>query len=248
MTDMRLSVAGSERERALLRAGAEEAPSTESVQAAARVLGIVPRAAIVAYAIAALFKSVKWSSVVGYVLAPAAAVAGVATVGYVVATGAAPRAPSLVASPAPHAAVQAPAVAATPPAPVEPAVRADVPVATPAAPVAKVAPHARVVRAEPPARAAEVSQALQQQIDLIDRARRLEASADTGGALRTLDEFDRRFARGPMSEEAGLLRIQATAARGDRAAASALAQRFLAEHPASVHAAKVRSIAGDGAN
>jgi hypothetical protein len=51
-----------------------------------------------------------------------------------------------------------------------------------------------------------------------------------------------------MSEEAALLRIEATAARGDRSAAAALAQRFLAAHPRSVHAVKVRSIVGDGAN
>jgi outer membrane protein assembly factor BamD (BamD/ComL family) len=66
--------------------------------------------------------------------------------------------------------------------------------------------------------------------------------------LRALDDFDRRFGRSPMAEEAALLRLEATAARGDSSGAAALAQRFLAAHPHSVHAARVRSIVGAGAD
>jgi hypothetical protein len=247
MTDVpRLSVAGSDRERALLRAGAEEAPSVESVQAAARVLGIVPRAALVAYAIVAVAKSLKWSTFATYVLAPAAAVGGIAAAGYVVAVSAGAHGGDL--APVVHAtapvAPSVPPAVVSPPAPI--VVPAPVVEAVPAAPVApsKTASH-RPLRAE---RRADVAAGLEEQVDWLDRARSLSASGDAAGALRALDDFDRRFGRSPMAEEAALLRLEATAARGDSSGAAALAQRFLAAHPHSVHAARVRSIVGAGAD
>jgi outer membrane protein assembly factor BamD (BamD/ComL family) len=61
-------------------------------------------------------------------------------------------------------------------------------------------------------------------------------------ALHTLDEHDRRFPSGPLSIEARVLRIEALACRGDIARASRLAEAFLAQNPASAHAARVRSL------
>jgi hypothetical protein len=246
MSDVqRLSVAGSDRERALLRAGADESPTAESVHAAARVLGILPRAAIVAYAIVAAAKTIKWSSVVTYVLAPAVAVGGLATAGYAVAraVGVHHEVPASVVESTPRAEVALPNPARV----VGPAPIAEL---LPATPTVRTVPR-HVVRPErAPARSDGVGTppGLQQQVDLLDRARALATSGDAAGALRSLDDFDRRFGRGPMGEEAALLRVEATAARGDRAGAAALAQRFLAEHPRSVHASRIRSIVGEGAN
>jgi hypothetical protein len=243
----RLSVAGSDRERALLRAGADEAPTAASVHAAARVLGILPRAAIVAYAIVAAAKTVKWSSVVTYVLAPAVAVGGLATAGYVVvsAVGAHHELPAAVVQSVPRMELAVPR-----PPPVVEAAPAPIAEPLPATPTVRSVPRhtIRPERAAARADGAGPASGLQQQVDLLDRARGLAASGDVAGALRALDDFDRRFGRGPMGEEAALLRIEATAARGDHAGAAALGQRFLAEHPRSVHVSRVRSIIGDGAN
>jgi hypothetical protein len=49
-------------------------------------------------------------------------------------------------------------------------------------------------------------------------------------------------ARGLLSPEAMLLRIEATLARGDRAGAIRLANEFLAAHPRSAHTSRVRSV------
>jgi hypothetical protein len=85
---------------------------------------------------------------------------------------------------------------------------------------------------------------LERQIEWIDRARSLAESGDPEGALQAVDQYDRKFPRGALSEEAALVRIEALAARGDRPGAAALARRFLLAHPRSVHAAKLRALVG----
>ncbi len=263
----RLLVAGSERERALLRAGVSEAPTNESVRAAARVIGLVPRAAVFAYCAAVLAKAVKWSSLNGYVLVPALAF-GAIGVGYTVAEHRSTETASIAlhaaasGRPAASAAViLVPSSSAVPllVAPVEPAPAEPNPAGGELA-----SPHAAGEKGLGPEGAwnpasgqasghagihgASSDALLQEQVGLVDRARSLVASGDANGALRAVDAYEHRFPRGLLSEEASLLRIQAMAARGDRGAAAILAQRFRTMYPRSVHTDTIRWLLGDGSN
>jgi TolA-binding protein len=84
--------------------------------------------------------------------------------------------------------------------------------------------------------------ALGEQVSAIDRARRTLGDGDAAGALRELDDYESRFPRGALGEEAEALRVEALLAEGDRAAAAKVGARFLAAHPASPHAARVRAL------
>jgi hypothetical protein len=258
----RLLVAGSERERALLRAGVSEAPTNESVRAAARVVGLVPRAAVFAYCAAVLAKAVKWSSLNGYVLAPALAF-GAIGVGYTVAK----HRSTETASVALHAAASGRPAASAGVIPgagstgaTSKGIAEDEGTAEPNPASGELAsPHGAGEKGSGPEGAwnpASVragihgasSDALQEQVGLVDRARSLVASGDANGALRAVDAYEHRFPRGLLSEEASLLRIQAMAARGDRGAAAMLAQRFRTMYPRSVHTDTIRWLLGDGSN
>jgi TolA-binding protein len=239
--DSRLSDAGNERERALLRVGADEAPSFRSVRAAARALGFLPGAATFFYVMTAFAKAAKWSTLGPYVLAPAV-VAGVVATTYVAVERrssnvdvAAPAVAATVAAPRDEAAappVIAPAVA---PMPGSPLAALDEAVRAPRRAGSQRGPAREASGADVPA-----------QVALVDRARALVAAGDTSGALRAADEYTKRFPRGALSEEAALLRIEAVYARGDRGAVAALARRFRAEYPRSVHADKLQWMLGDG--
>jgi hypothetical protein len=248
MTDAdRLLEGGSERERALLQAGATERPSTESVRAAARVLGLLPRAALVAYFVWSLVKSLKGPSMTAYVVGPAMAIALAGALVY----GTAARHAGLSGKPgtAPRAAApvtMAPAVGpeGAPDAPVvAPAAASPSPVALVSSPGPTPSPVRAPVAAWP--ESAPVHDAVsdvRRQVAWIDHARSLADSADTAGALRELDGYDRVFPHGVLVEESTLLRIQVLLARRDRRAAGALARHFLADHPHSVHVDKVRAL------
>jgi TolA-binding protein len=250
MTEARLSEAGSERERALLRLGAQEAPTAESVRAAARVLGLVPRAAIAAYALALLARAIKWSAPGASVVVPAVVAAGVITSAYVMAER---HSVSVVEAAPPAARARPPAAPSTavPPS-TEPAPgdtlaaarRANEPAPLAANPRPASAPAAaRVDRARAPA-----SDDVHAQVGLVDRARALLNAGDPAGALRLIDAYGRRFPRGLLAEEASMLRIQSVYARGDRVAAAALVRRFRADYPRSVYADKIQWMLSDRPN
>jgi hypothetical protein len=80
------------------------------------------------------------------------------------------------------------------------------------------------------------------EVTALDRARRAMTDGDAAGALRRLDDYEARFAHGALFEEAEVLRIEALLAEGDRGTASRVANRFLAAHPSSPHAARVRAL------
>ena len=86
-----------------------------------------------------------------------------------------------------------------------------------------------------------VAQAFQSVID----ARAANASHDPLRTLRVLDRYDQEFAGGMFAMEAAVLRIEATAAKGDRATAAQLARRFLDNHPKSPHARRVKKFVVD---
>jgi hypothetical protein len=59
--------------------------------------------------------------------------------------------------------------------------------------------------------------------------------------LALLDDFERRFPSSPLREEVAVLRIDALVDAGRRAEGATLASAFLAAHPASAYAQRVRS-------
>ena len=143
--------------------------------------------------------------------------------------------------PVPPAANVAPDVRAAPDtaaAPVVPSpARADVPRA-PSSPAA--APGA-------PAAAATgvvTTSSLDAEIALIRDARAALRGGDAARSLALLDEHDRRFPGGALSEDCAAERIYALCALGNADAARAAAARFLADHPYSPHAASVRTSCG----
>lgn len=81
---------------------------------------------------------------------------------------------------------------------------------------------------------------LAREIAWIDGARAAVAARDSVSALRALDGYDRECAGGALAVEAEVLRVEATALSGNAARASSLGRAFLAAHPASPYAARVR--------
>ncbi len=88
--------------------------------------------------------------------------------------------------------------------------------------------------------------ALGEQVSAVDRARRALADGDAAGALRQLDDYESRFPRGALVEEAEVLRVESLLAQGDKSGAARVGGRFLAAHPDSPHAARVRTLPGQG--
>jgi hypothetical protein len=83
---------------------------------------------------------------------------------------------------------------------------------------------------------------LAEEIVLFDRARAALERGDAASALPLLDEYESRYRTGAFAEEAEVLRVRALMHQGDRAAATRVGERFLAAHPTSPHAARVRAI------
>jgi hypothetical protein len=109
------------------------------------------------------------------------------------------------------------------------------PIAAEAAPAAS-GPAPAVVKPAPTSLAEEVA--------ALDGAREALVGGDAARALRALDDHDRRFSRGALGPEATVLRIEALVQRGDRAAATRLGTAFLAAHPRSPLAARLRTLLG----
>lgn len=236
-----LRISGSDAERLLLAAGSADRPDARSVRQAAERLGLFPAPLVVMGALALALRSAKWTSIVARGLVPLAGVAAVAVAvhaaGPVSPTAGGPLAiapPVRIANPNARAAEPSPAPqGALPQAP-----RADVPVpfALPTAPRKTPRAAARVAAPAAPA------DSLGAQADRLDRVRARVESGDSSGALAALDDYDRRFAGGVLSEESLLLRVEALRRGGDRGAAAALARRFLRTYPASVHVGRVTAL------
>lgn len=127
-----------------------------------------------------------------------------------------------------------------------PVVTAPPPVATPDEPLPEEgaesvkeeakAPTAR--KSAGPRRA--IDPLLSEEIKLFDAARTAARNGQSGQALLLLDEYAKSFPNGRFSLEAAALRIESLAAMGKHAQARALAQRFIARHPESLLAERVR--------
>jgi outer membrane protein assembly factor BamD (BamD/ComL family) len=76
----------------------------------------------------------------------------------------------------------------------------------------------------------------------LDEARAAIRNGAARRALALLDDYDRRFPRPELGLEARIVRIEALVAAGDLDRARELADRFLAAHPSSPSAARIRRL------
>jgi len=136
-----------------------------------------------------------------------------------------------------------PAEVAARPAPLAPAS----PLPPPVLPVATAAPAARVPAPAPRPRrsvaAAPVSD-LRGEIALLDAVRAAVAAGSDARALALLRRYEARYPTGTFRPEATALRIEVLARLGQTRQAEALGADFLAAHPDSPLAARVRRALG----
>lgn len=219
-------------ERALLASWEREQPTNAARERTLVALGVGAGAAITAAAgsaSAAAGGSIAPKAVGGVLLLKWWAISTVA-IG-VVAGGAAvvvherKTETPVVAASAPVVASVAPIV----PSPIESAL--PVPSATPTVDVPHVVPHPK-----------PTSSSLADEVAKLDRARIALDGNDPSKALREADEYIARYPHGTFVQEAEVLRVQALLAKGDRAGAERAGNQFLAAHPTSPHATRVRGL------
>lgn len=103
-------------------------------------------------------------------------------------------------------------------------------------------PVPAVRTAAPAATQERARDSLSAELAALDRARSALSSRDTQLTLRLLDEYAQRFPKRRLNTEAAVLRIEALAARGDRAGAARLGKEFLARQPNGPYARRVSSL------
>ena len=116
-----------------------------------------------------------------------------------------------------------------------------------AAPPAALRDHARAPAPELAAtakrsRSAGSASSLAAEIAALDDVRRAMAESAFDRALEGVEAYAREFPHGQLAADADALAAQALAARGEHAAASERAQRFLERHPEDPHAARMRRL------
>src|SRR5262249_30104552 len=111
--------------------------------------------------------------------------------------------------------------------------RRDAPVAPPLASTNAVVPETPTKETPPPRSSHPPPATLVDELKSLQRAESALATSDTAGALAELDRYDRVLHGKQMVNEAALLRMEALSRAGNRAAASALAVRFVASNPRS---------------
>ncbi len=90
--------------------------------------------------------------------------------------------------------------------------------------------------------AAVSAHGLSDEVAALERARRALADENGATALKALSDYDREFKQRTLGPEAEALRIEALLKSGNAAAGNAAAQAFLARHPKSPLAKRVRSL------
>jgi len=146
-------------------------------------------------------------------------------------------------APAPQPTVQAPApipakpiVVAAPVVVAKPTIASPDPTVAPEPPK-EVAPSPTSAKLEAPA----PQPSLTKELAVLDEARKALAS-DPTRALSLVDQHDKSFPGGALAQESTVLRIDALARLGRTSEAKSLAQTFLAAHPDSPNAPRVRKI------
>lgn len=83
---------------------------------------------------------------------------------------------------------------------------------------------------------------LAEEVEALKKAREALAAGRPKRALTALNAYEQRFRGGRLSLEAEVLRIEALARSGEAEAARARAASFLAAHPSSPYAVRVRAV------
>ncbi len=81
-----------------------------------------------------------------------------------------------------------------------------------------------------------------EEIASFDRARAALDAGDSDRVIALVETYEKRYPTGTFLQEAEVLRVQALTRKGDSAGARRAGQRFLAAHPTSPHAARIRAI------
>jgi TolA-binding protein len=111
----------------------------------------------------------------------------------------------------------------------------------PAQPTALPSPSLRIATPKPAA--SPVARPISDELRVIDRARTALSANDVATADAALTEHAREFPNGTFADEAKVLRIDALAKKGDRARAASAAKAYLASHPDSPYADRLRAYA-----
>ncbi|MEZ4447497.1 MAG: hypothetical protein R3B72_50945 [Polyangiaceae bacterium] len=253
----RLLNGGDEAMATLLRSAQDDAPSPEARERALAALGLAGGTAAVLTSIAAAkaeqgalaklgvsLGAAKWPLVAGLCIAFTGGLGLWVTAGQVdePAHHGLALAPTWAAAPhtrpaVPHTSPVAPAAPAAAPAEAELDPRAHEGAEPAAAPVVAAAPATTAhARGPIPARPS-----LAEEVAALDRARKALAD-DPEGALDALDDYRERFHDGALAEEAEVLQIESLARAGKADATRARAAAFLAAHPESPLAPRVRAV------
>jgi len=150
--------------------------------------------------------------------------------------------PAAIATPEPVTVVEPPPTAPPPSQPKPSRSPAPAPAAVPSDPVVTAPPAPETPPVKPAAPPPPPHSTLTEEVTLIDGALAALRHHEPARALELLDDYDRRFPTGSMAPEATVARIQATLATGDGARARELGSQFLATHPTSPLAERVRDL------
>ena len=105
-----------------------------------------------------------------------------------------------------------------------------------------VATAARRMARANSARHGAAESSLSEQVQSLDRARVLLASSNPAAALREILHYRSAWPKGVFLTEASVLEIEALAARGEQSLAATRAAAFVAAHPDSPQAERLRSL------
>ena len=90
----------------------------------------------------------------------------------------------------------------------------------------------------------DTASSLEREIALLDAVKSKLGAGAAADASHALDTYDAEFPQGTLRPEATVLRIRTLLLQGRRDEAQRLADDFLAKHPGSVHAKRIRALLG----
>ncbi len=88
----------------------------------------------------------------------------------------------------------------------------------------------------------DLGSSLEREIALLDSVKTKLGAGAAADAAHALDAYDAEFPQGTLRPEATVLRIRTLLLQGKRPEAQKLADDFLAKHPGSVHAKRIRAL------
>jgi TolA-binding protein len=107
-------------------------------------------------------------------------------------------------------------------------------------------PRSSVVTRHAPPSSTASRPGLSDEVRLVERARTALHAGDLASARTALDEHTSQFPRGALADEVAVLRIDILVRSGDRPSAERAARLYLAAHPTSPHAPRLRDLLEGG--